>query len=217
MMLRNQAYRSFKSALFQRVLSPGQFVSIRELCETLGTSMVPMRDAIGRLEVEGLIESIPKRGIKITALDTTFIKEAFQVRRILEVQACREIVGNMPGDRFEEIHDMTSSVIARASDGISDALLAEAYQVDWKLHNELIRALGNEHLARIHETNSDRIRLTRLNALYTKSRVLPAMREHLKVTEALRKGDGEAAAAAMDAHIRISEKRALGGDATGLV
>ena len=216
-MLREDAYNMFKSAMFEGSLVPGQFVSLRELSETLNTSIAPMRDAIGKLELEGLIEAVPKRGIKIVNLDHDFVVNAFQVRRILEVQACREAIQIGLWEGLKDIQDQTSDIKARAEKSINTELLREAYEVDWLLHNELIRSLNNSYLTRLHASNSDRIRITRLNRRYTKDRVIPAMLEHLEIIAALMNRDEEAAARAMDYHIRVSQKRSLGPEETGLV
>lgn len=216
-MLRNEAYVSFKSAIFEGAISPGQLLSLRELCKTLNVSMAPMRDAAGKLESEGLVQLVPKRGIRIASLDREFIKNAFQVRRMIEAQACREVVKLDDWDDLHRINEWTVSVAARARDDISAELLREAYEVDWTFHKSLIRVLNNAHLTRIHELNADTIRLTRLNARFTKDRVAPAMREHLQVIQALLARDGEGAAEALETHIRISERRALGATEEGLV
>ena len=217
-MLRNEAYRSFKSAMFEGAISPGQLWSLRELCDALKVSMAPMRDAAGKLESEGLIQLIPKRGIRIASLDREFIKNAFQVRRMIEAQACREVVKLDEWTELPGIEEWTRSVVTRAREHVNADLLREAYEVDWKFHKSLIRALNNAHLTRIHEENADKIRLTRLNARYTRDRVIPAMREHLVIIRALLDRDGEGAAEALDTHVRISERRALGGPPTkGLV
>ncbi len=111
-MLRQVAYQSFKTALFERTIRPGQFLTQRELCGALNVSVAPMRDALRQLEAEGLVELLPQTGMRVTSVDTRFIRDAFQLRRMLEVQACRgvEDLGSWPANLMIR----TESIVTRA-------------------------------------------------------------------------------------------------------
>jgi len=215
-MLRNTAYATFKSSLFEAKIRPGQFLSLRELCETLDVSMSPLRDALRVLEGEGLVELLPQRGLRIATVDQDFIRNAFQVRRYLEVGACRDLATRPKWRALATLRDRTQAVFEMSAKGVDEALLREAYDADWAFHNGLIAAMDNEVLSDIHRLNADKVRLIRLNARFTPSRVLPAMREHLVVIDALLDGRFEDAAHALVDHLQISETRALGSE-EGLV
>lgn len=215
-MMREAAYSMFKTSLFEEKIRPGQFLSQRELCETLDVSMSPLRDALRLLEDEGLVELLPQRGLRIAMVDQDFIRNAFQVRRFLEVGACRELANLGPWPELSDIRDRTQAVIDAADEGVDEALLREAYDTDWALHNGLVAVMANEVLTDIHRRNADKVRLIRLNARFTASRVLPAMREHLIVIDALLARRFDDAAHAMTAHLQVSEARALGAE-KGLV
>lgn len=209
-MMREAAYTTFKASLFDERLMPGQFLSLRELCDKLDVSMSPLRDALRLLEGEGLVELLPQRGVRITMVDRQFVQNAFQVRRFLEVGACREFANLEPWPELKDIHAKTKDLIARAENGVNDDLLKEAYEIDWQFHNELIAVMKNDVLSDIHRSNADKVRLIRLNSRFTSSRVLPAMQEHLLVIEALLEQRFDDAADAMSRHLQISESRALG-------
>jgi len=215
-MMREAAYATFKTSLFEEKIRPGQFLSLRELCETLEVSMSPLRDALRLLEGEGLVELLPQRGLRITMVDPEFVKNAFQVRRFLEVGACRELVSAGSWPALQGIRDRTQAVVDRAEGGVDKALLREAYDTDWEFHNGLVATMENDVLTDIHGSNADKVRLIRLNARFTSSRVLPAMREHLVVIDALLEQRLDDAATAMVDHLKISEERALGSE-KGLV
>lgn len=209
-MMRQTAYTTFKASLFDEKILPGQFLSLRELCDKLDVSMSPLRDALRLLEGEGLVELLPQRGVRIAMVDRQFVQNAFQVRRFLEVGACRELANLGAWQELQNIFVQTKAIIERASDGVDDALLKEAYDIDWVFHNGLVATMNNEVLTDIHRRNADKVRLIRLNSRFTPSRVLPAMREHLIVIEALLDKRFEDAANAMSSHLQISEARALG-------
>ena len=209
-MMRETAYSAFKSSLFEERIRPGQFLSLKELCGALNVSMSPLRDALRRLEGEGLVKLLPQRGVLIATVDQTFIQNAFQVRKFLEVGACRELLDPSAWPELAAIRDRTQAVIDAARDGVSGALLQEAYDTDWALHNGLISKMENDVLSDMHHRNADKVRLIRLNARFTPSRVLPAMREHLVIIDALLEKRTEDAARALTEHLQISEARALG-------
>lgn len=209
-MMREAAYSTFKASLFDEKIRPGQFLSLRELCQTLDVSMSPLRDALRLLEGEGLVELLPQRGLRIAMVDREFIRNAFQVRRFLELGACRELATMDDWPELHKLRDRTQAVINSAGDGVDVALLKEAYDTDWEFHNGLVATMDNGVLTDIHRHNADKVRLIRLNARFTPSRVLPAMREHLVVIDALLERRFGEAANAMANHLQISEARALG-------
>jgi len=214
--LRQTAYDMFKEALFGERIYPGQFLSLRELCDTLDVSISPLRDALRQLEAESLVELLPQRGVRIARVDDQFIKDAFQVRRFLELGACRDLVRLGAWPELKDLRARTQAVMERSSQSVDDALLKEAYEIDWEFHDGLIAAMNNDVLSDIHRRNADKVRLIRLNARYTPSRVLPAMQEHLVVIDALLEQRAEDAALAMSKHLEVSESRAMGAE-KGLV
>ena len=88
--LRDHAYSSFTEKLLARDIAPGQFVSQRELVELTGMPLGAIREMIPRLEADGLIRTSPKRGLQVLTIDLDLIREAFQLRRIIEGEAFAE-------------------------------------------------------------------------------------------------------------------------------
>ena len=85
--LREKAYHSFTRHLLAREIRAGQFVSQRELVEITGLPLGAIRELIPRLEAEGLVRTVPQRGMQIAHVDLNLIKDAFQFRLFLECQA----------------------------------------------------------------------------------------------------------------------------------
>ena len=208
--LRDDAYQRFRVALFDEVIQPGQFLTQKELCHVTGMPLGPVREALKRLEADQLVRVLPQRGVIIAPVDNSFIRNAFQVRAFLEMEACRLFAVRADDARIAALAVRTRSVIERARAGIGDALLREAYEVDWDLHNTVIADLDNAIISEIHRVNSDRVRLIRLNRRFTARRVIPAMLEHLAIIEAFEARQPEAAAEALEHHLDISRRRALG-------
>lgn len=210
-LMREVAYERFKTQLFKRNLVPGQFVSQGELCELLDVPLGPTREALKRLEAESLVRLIPQRGIQITDIGVSLIRDAFEFRTILELAAVERFVGNASAATLERLEQSTRSTLERlsASTEPDSRLLDAALQVDWGMHNLIVESVGNRILTAAHQQNFDKIRMIRLHG--RSPRYLPlAMEEHLAVIEAMQRRDADAAAAALQHHLACAERRALG-------
>ncbi len=212
MSLREEAYASVKQALLKGRLAPGQFVTQKELCELLGVSIAPLRDALKDLEREEFLSIMPQRGVRFRTLDRAFIENAFQLRSFLELGAIREVVATGRTGFVEAIRNRTADILRQAEEHIDADLLTEAHEVDMQFHHDLVAALENDMLATVHESISDQIRMIRLNNRYVASRLRSALTEHLNIMDACLAGDAEAAATALEEHLAISRSRALGDD-----
>lgn len=211
MKLREQAYESFTRALLSLDLRAGQFVSQRELVALTAMPLGAIRELIPRLEADGLIRTVPQRGMQITNVDLKLIRNAFQLRMILEKEAAVQFALNASSEAIEKLADSHHDIVARAEKKVTPALLREAQEVDWRLHDMIIEAMGNEILTEIYRVNSIKIRLIRLERVLLNAEVLlPAMREHLSIIEAFRTRDPAAVGKAMEHHLTHARNRALG-------
>jgi DNA-binding GntR family transcriptional regulator len=209
--LRWQAYDRFQQQLMAARIRPGQFVSQRELAALTGLPLGAIREVIPRLEAEGLLVTVPQRGLQVANVDVKLVRNAFQLRIALEKEATAQFVVSATGEQLDEIEAAHRDVVKRASRGVTPALLDAAQAVDWGLHDAMIDALGNEIISSIYRVNSLRIRLIRLDRVtLTAESLQPAMAEHLALIDALRTRDPARAVAAMEAHLTHARNRALG-------
>ena len=210
-LMREVAYERFKAQLFKRNLVPGQFVSQGELCDLLDVPLGPTREALKRLEAESLVRLIPQRGIQITDIGVTLIREAFEFRTILEAAAVRRFVATADDATLEALETSTRTMLDRlAANADADTRLVDAaLEVDWRMHDLIVESVGNRILMQAHRQNFDKIRMIRLHG--RSPRYLPlAMEEHLAAIQAMRRRDADAAAAALEHHLACAERRALG-------
>lgn len=208
--LRLQAYEGFKRHLLEANLRPGEFVSQRKLSELIGLPLGAIREAIPRLEAEGLIKTVPQRGLQIANVDLKLIRNAFQLRLVLEREAAVRFGENVSDAELDAIDAAHREVMARAKRGVTHELLADAQAVDWGLHDRMIDALGNEIISNIYRVNSLRIRLIRLDrVVLTPDALLPAMNEHLAIVAALRTRRPKEIATAIERHLASARERAL--------
>ncbi len=210
--LRAQAYESFQQQIVDANIRPGQFVSQRELMQLLGMPLGAVRELIPRLEAEGLLKTVPQRGLQVAHVDLKLINNAFQLRRLLEREAATRFVTTVSDADLAAIEQAHLNIVKRArKKAIDDSLLKDATAVDWGLHDLMIDALGNELISEVYRINSLRVRLIKLEGSTLSPDVLiPAMEEHLWFIDALKRRDAPAVIERLSHHIESAHRRVLG-------
>lgn len=214
--LRERAYESFTQKLLARDLKPGQFITQRQLVEVTQLPLGGIRELIPRLEAEGLIKTVPQRGMQIAHIDLSLIRDAFQFRTILEREAAACFATSGDSALIAKLREQHERVLAACEaslqeGGVSAKLLARAQTTDWAMHTAVIDAMGNAIISESYRVNLIKIRVIREETTrLDNSRVIPTMREHLGIIAAFEARDPERASAAMVAHIDKTRKRALG-------
>jgi DNA-binding GntR family transcriptional regulator len=209
---RARAYESFRQQILEANIRPGQFISQRELVQLLDMPLGAVRELIPRLEAEGLLRTVPQRGLQIAHVDLALINNAFQLRLLLEREAAVRFCATVSDADLAAIEDAHQRIIERAKAGpIDAALLTDAQTVDWGLHDLMIDSLGNALISEMYRVNSLRVRLIRLDrAMLSDDALLPAMEEHLWFIDALKRRDAPQVAARLTHHIESAHRRVLG-------
>jgi DNA-binding GntR family transcriptional regulator len=197
--------------LLEKALAPGQFISQRQMMDLTGFPLGAIRELIPRLEAEGLIRTIPQRGMQIAQVDLSLIRQAFQFRLFLEREAIALFTTNASDDQIAAIRAAHEAILSRAANGIDPALIEDAQRTDWQLHDQIIDALSNAIISNSYRVNSIKIRLIRQSQTRLEGDlVIPVMRDHLRVIEGIESRDPIRAADALSAHIEQARLRALG-------
>lgn len=210
--LRAQAYASFQQQIVEANIRPGQFISQRELMQLLGMPLGAVRELIPRLEAEGLLRTVPQRGLQVAHVDLKLINNAFQLRLLLEREAALKFVSTASDAELAALEEAHLDIVRRARSGpIDNQLLTDATTVDWGLHDLMIDAMDNELISQIYRVNSLRVRLIKLEgSLLSPEVLLPAMDEHLWFIDALKRRDPVAVAQRLTHHIESAHRRVLG-------
>lgn len=209
--LREKAYRSFTKHLLARDVRPGQFVSQRELVELTGMPLGAIRELVPRLEAEGLITTVPQRGMQIAAIDFGLIRDAYQFRLFLEKEAVAIFAAEASDAAISALKAAHEAILGRAEAGEIDAgLVAEAQAVDWGMHDTIVDGVGNRIVSQSYRVNSLKIRLIHQSRTRIDGHVVPVMREHLAIIAALEARDPALAVERLAAHITGARNRALG-------
>ncbi len=210
MKLRERAYDAFTRHLLKRDIKPGQFVSQRELVALTGLPLGAIRELIPRLEAEGLITTVPQRGMQVAQADVTMIRNAFQFRLILEREAVAQFAREANEALVDRLAASHQAIVARAKKGVTPKLIEEAQAVDRSFHETVIDHLGNDIISQAYRINWLKVRLIRHGetSLYD-TLVVPVMHEHLAIIEAMKARDVERAVEAASAHVTNARNRAL--------
>ncbi len=210
--LRARAYENFQQQILEANIRPGQFISQRELMQLLDMPLGAVRELVPRLEAEGLLRTVPQRGMQIAQVDLKLINNAFALRLMLEREAALHFATVASDAELAAIEDAHLDVVRRARKGpIDDRLLTEATTVDWGLHDMMIDRLGNALVSDVYRINSLRVRLIKLEGSMLSGDVLvPAFDEHLWFIDALKRRDSEAVARRLAHHIESAHRRVLG-------
>ena len=210
MRLRDHAYSNFTEKLLARDIKPGQILSQRELVELTGRSLGAIREMIPRLEADGLIKTVPKRGLQVLSVDIELVRNAFQLRSIIETEAISNFCRIASSREIEKIDQDHQKLKVLAGEGVSADALKRAQKTDWDFHDMIVDRLENKIISDIYRVNMIKIRLIR----NSKTSIYPdllssVLDEHFAIIEALTSRDVGAAVFTLQTHINSARKRAL--------
>lgn len=208
--LREQAYEGYTRSVLTGELRPGQFITQRELVAITGFPLGAIRELVPRLEAEGLIRTVPQRGMQVPQADLKLVRNAFQFREFLEIPAVRHYARGADPAEVARLRAEHEAILARHDAGEQGKLMEEAEAVDLRLHEAIIDALDNEIVAAAYRVNWIKIKLIRLAETRLYVPMIPSViGEHLRIIAAVEAHDEAAAAEAMRAHIEIARRRAV--------
>ena len=143
--LRDQVYDQIRQAILERRLRPGDHVSDRELTKLLNVSRTPLREALGLLERDGLVHSIPNRGWFVTKFGPPEIREIFLIRSGLENLAADLMIDRLSEERYAELEAQIED-LGRA---IQRNQVELKNRLDHEFHQRLVELAGNKRLLRM--------------------------------------------------------------------
>lgn len=210
-MMRADAYDQLKLRLFTGELRAGQFVSQRELTALLGATLNPVREAIRKLEAEGLINVYAQRGIQVVEGNPKSINDAYDYRLLLETSAIRHFASQAGRPQILAFRKRVEASLAALKRSPNDqSLRTKVLEEDYQFHKDLIDFQGNEIISKHYSLNAARLRLFRIHMGEPLRRLEVAANEHLEILEACLAADPDQAARHLAAHIEVSREHTLG-------
>lgn len=199
----DRAYAALARAIATCQLPPGTAFNERDQAASLGMSRTPLRQALHRLALEGLVETVPQRGVFVSLLDPKQIADNTVVREVLEVELLRQVIEQRIALDFRALDQLLQrmKVALEREDAVG------FLEADEEFHLTLAGAAGNRpaHEA-IHRSWIHVNRVRYLQHQGSKG-LAAALAEHRAMLTGLRRGDVERTAAAVRAHMRRSRAR----------
>jgi DNA-binding GntR family transcriptional regulator len=186
----DEAYRLMRDRILDNIWSPGHRALEQELALELGMSRTPIREALIRLQNEGLVEVVPRHGMHVLPVSSTDMKDIYDILTSLEAMAAELVALRKPSDLELAPLEAATRDMDRAL--ARDNLEAWA-EADERFHRHLIEICGNKLLAGVVLNFWDRAHRARMFTLRLRAKPEKSTREHMNLVKALRKGDAEAA------------------------
>lgn len=182
----DKAYSEIRRRILNNDYQPGFQALEQEIAVELGVSRTPVREALIRLEHEGLVELIPRRGFRVVPVVASDMKEIYEVLTSLESMASELLARRSASD--EEIAPMVEATndMERALENNDLDAWAEA---DERYHRCLIELCGNQRLINMALTVRDQGHRARMVTLRLRPIPLASTQEHRAVLDAIRRGD----------------------------
>lgn len=192
--LREIVLEALREAIINGVLEPGERLMEIQLAEEMGVSRTPVREAIRKLELEGFVVMIPRKGAYVAGVSYKDVKDVFEIRAALEGLAAGLAAEKITDDELEQLERVLH--YEKEPD-----TLEEMVQSDTDFHALLYKASRNERLTVILANLREQIQRFRTTSLAVPGRPRYAIQEHRAIVDAVARHDVEEAQALATAHI----------------
>jgi len=211
-LLREQVAGMVRDAIADMRLRPGERLTEREVIESTGVSRATVREALRELAAEGLVTSVPQRGVVVAAPTPEEARHLYEVRAALEALAGRLFVRNASeGDRRELRARLAELERVAAGTPDPDPDPRELLAAKHRFYEALLAGAGNPVIVSTLAPLRARITVLRAASMSRPGRVPVAVAELRAILAAVEAGDEDAAALACAAHVESAARSALGG------
>jgi DNA-binding GntR family transcriptional regulator len=183
-------------------LVPGDRFTEHDICERLGVSRTPVRQALYRLQQEGYVEVLFRSGWRVLPFDFEKFEQLYDLRMVLEVAAVQKLCNGIAAAP-QALGSLESLWLVPASERCLDE--EQVSQWDEAFHCTLVAAAGNAEMTRVHREVTERIRIIRRLDFTKAARIQTTYDEHAKILQAIRARRPEAAELMLRTHIQTSQ------------
>jgi DNA-binding GntR family transcriptional regulator len=203
--LTDKAHQQIKEWIVRYHLKPGTRLHVSNLASALRMSQTPVREALSMLEKEHLIEREPQKGFRVSALDLQAVEDLYDLRIALEALAAGQAARRMPLSDRNRIAHLLAEVGHLIKNGNKQRIL----QLEQDFHLIILEASGNKPLAAMGRAILDRIWIIQNINLLTTDHLSYAHPQHVKVFQAIERGDSQQASLLMKRHIASAKEFVL--------
>ena len=193
-------YDRIKAEIFDFCLLPGDRFTETEVAARVGVSRTPVREALYRLQREGYIDVSARNGWSVKPFDFGLFENLYDVRVILEIAAVRRLCEAESGTALESLES-----VWLVDNGKREANPQIVCDMDEAFHQQLVIAVGNPEMARIHRDISERIRIIRRLDFTKQERIASTYEEHASILRHVARRELDHASMLLRAHIEASK------------
>ena len=204
--LKNWAYETIKRGILNVEINAGEQLRIESLTEQLGISRTPIREALLKLESEGLVRAVSRVGFFVCGITKKDLRELFELREVLESYAAEKAAGFLDQEDIQ----MLKGYQKRAGEAIKEGNTAEFMEMEISIHSLILRKADNNRLIKMIDGIKDLIHRERILSLQSSENIRESFKEHSRIIEALKNRDPKAAGKMMRSHILAVQGRLMG-------
>ncbi len=204
--LRDVVFHTLRQAILRGELKPGERLMEIHLAQKLGVSRTPVREAIRKLELEGLVRMIPRKGAVVAEITISDLEDVLEVRMALEELAVKLACRMLTPEQLDEIGGL--------ADEFEQTLYGEdvgaCAQADMRFHEAIYAATGNGRLVQILNNLREQMYRYRMEYLKDRDAHQKLVQEHAEILESLADRDVERALEASGRHIERQKEHIIG-------
>jgi DNA-binding GntR family transcriptional regulator len=195
--LSERAYYSIKEAIVTFKVRPGEILTTGGLAEQLNISRTPVREALLRLQLDGLVTLLPQKGAEVKNITAEDITEIYELRIVLESYATKVGINKLTDTDLENLE----VIMKTAEDAFQRGERKYASDTARELHNILIAKVNNQRMRKLLDELDDHYKRIRLVSTLIPGRLEKSFEEHKVIVAALKARDSVGAEKAMADHL----------------
>lgn len=203
--LKDKAYKVIKFGITRGNLKPGLFLAEEKLSKSMNISRGPIREALNRLEKEGFVTIIPRRGTMVSNMTAQEVKDIFKIRGLLEPFAAKESLSRISKPKLEEIKKKFVTLMAKPENKENRMRF---FVIDERFHKLLNEKCRNKKLIDILDNFEDHTNWF-INLFLKNYSFKESIKEHLSIIEAIEKKEEDLVAANLIRHLERVENSVL--------
>lgn len=194
--LPQRAYHIIRLAIRDLILLPGQTILEREMAEALQMSRTPVREALVRLETEGMVRIIPRRGFIVEPIEKEDLKQIYEIVERLDGLAVSLATVKVGEEQINQLE----SLIVQQEEALEQKNLKEWAVLDFQFHDLIIDYSRNKRLRTVIDSHSDQLYRARLFTINHRPFPFHSIAEHKAIVACMKAQDGNAAGVLMQSH-----------------
>jgi DNA-binding GntR family transcriptional regulator len=200
--IREKVYDVIRDGILNGRIAPGDRMVETRLAKQIKTSRTPVREALHMLEMEGLLEAIPRVGYRVKKIEWDEVEEICEIRAVNETLAARWAMRRIT---LKELQSLEKNLLV-AESAVKEGHPKSFVIHDAEFHEILVRASGSERLLELCQLLRRHMLRYRIESLYLPETALSAIAGHRRILECIRGNDGGGIEGAIRAHLEQSKQ-----------